>query len=103
VSTLVSIAARFLREFFSPRRIPTLAQALNRSFRQARVNILKKVRIAGRWKLCPAVIEAGGKLKDRVRVGARLESHPEGSYYLDWRENGAKPFPSAATCASARV
>ena len=67
-----------------------MAQALNQTWRQARVNILKKVRIDGVWKLCPAVIEAGGKLKHRVRVGDRVESHPEGTYYLDWRENGRR-------------
>ncbi|HKR30245.1 MAG TPA: hypothetical protein VJT08_07195, partial [Terriglobales bacterium] len=67
-----------------------MAQALNQTWRQARVNILKKVRIDGVWKLCPAVIEAGGKLKHRVRVGDRVESHPEGTYYIDWRENGRR-------------
>jgi integrase/recombinase XerD len=67
-----------------------MVQALNGTWRQGRVNILKKVRIDGVWRLCPAVIEAGGKLKDRVRVRDRVELHAEGTYYLDWRENGRR-------------
>lgn len=84
-----------------------MAQALDRSWREARINILKKVRIDGVWKLCPAVIEARGKLKDRVRVGGRVESHPEGSYYLDWRENGRRQREAIAdrcdVCERARL
>jgi hypothetical protein len=53
-----------------------------------RVNVLKKVKVQGTWKLCPAVVEANGKLRDRVKVNGHIESHPEGVYYLEWRENG---------------
>jgi len=34
-----------------------------------KVNVLKKVKVGGQWKLCPVIAEAGGKLKDRVQVG----------------------------------
>ncbi len=40
----------------------------------------------GRWKLLPAVIEANGKLKDRVRIKGRIETHTEGIYFIEWRD-----------------
>jgi len=55
-----------------------------------RVNILKKVKVDGSWKLCPAVVEPNGKLQDKVKVSGRTETHPEGVYYLEWRENGKR-------------
>jgi hypothetical protein len=51
-----------------------------------RVNILKKVKVQEKWKLCPAVVEPNGKLKDRVRVNGKIETHPEGIYFLEWRD-----------------
>jgi len=50
-----------------------------------RVNILKKVKTESGWNLFPAVVESNGKLKDKVRVRGKVEVHPEGSYYLEWR------------------
>jgi integrase len=55
-----------------------------------RINILKKVKVDGSWKLCPAVVEPSGKLKDKVKVKGRTETHVEGVYYLEWRENGRR-------------
>ena len=55
----------------------------------AEPNILKKVRISQGWRLCPVVRETNGRLRDRVRVGGRVEVHAEGVYYLEWREGGA--------------
>ena len=54
------------------------------------VNVLKKVRTNGGWKLCPVVREANGRLRDRVRVNGRTEVHSEGVYYLEWREAGRR-------------
>jgi len=54
------------------------------------VNVLKKVRTSGGWKLCPAVREANGRLRDRVRVAGRTEVHSEGVYNLEWREAGRR-------------
>lgn len=51
-----------------------------------RVNILKKVNINGAWKLLPAVVEPNGRLKDKIRIGGNIESHPEGTYYIEWWE-----------------
>ena len=54
------------------------------------VNVLKKVKINGSWKLCPVVRESNGRLRDRVRVDGRIEVHSEGVYYLEWREGGRR-------------
>jgi len=50
----------------------------------------QKVKINGVWKLRPAVIEANGKLRDRVKVSGTIEVYLEGGYYLEWRVNGKK-------------
>jgi hypothetical protein len=63
------------------------------------VNILKKVRTGQGWRLCPVVRETNGRLRDRVRVGGRIEVHAEGVYYLEWREEGRRlraAIPNAA-------
>ena len=56
----------------------------------AHVNILKKVRINGTWKLVPVVVEPNGRLKDKVRIGDRIEVHPEGTYYIEWWEQNRR-------------
>jgi len=58
--------------------------------RGAQVNVLKKVRTSKGWQLCPIVRESNGRLRDRVRVGGRIEIHTEGVYYLEWREGGRR-------------
>lgn len=62
----------------------------SRSFGFGRVNLIKKVKVDGEWKFCPAVVEHGKKLNDLVRVRGQLESHGEGTYYLEWRERGQR-------------
>jgi single-strand DNA-binding protein len=68
--------------------------------RGAQVNVLKKVRTDKGWRFCPVVREANGRLRDRVRVGNRIEIHSEGVYYIEWRKDGrrlreAVPNPAA--------
>jgi integrase/recombinase XerD len=55
-----------------------------------RVNILKKIKIGKNWNLYPAVVELNGKLRDKVRVHGKVESHPEGYYYIEWWQDGRK-------------
>ena len=55
-----------------------------------RVNILKKIKIGKNWNLYPAVVELNGKLRDNVRVHGKMESHPEGYYYIEWWQGGRK-------------
>ena len=47
-----------------------------------RVNILKQVKIGKNWNLYPAVVETKGKLRDKERVRAKIEVHPEGYDYV---------------------
>lgn len=59
----------------------------DRYVQRKRVNIIKQVKIKGKWKLLPAVIESNGTLKDRVRHKGRVETHPEGIYFIEWRDS----------------
>jgi integrase/recombinase XerD len=55
-----------------------------------RVNILKKVRVAGSWRLA-SVLERNGKIvRDHVLISGHDEHHPEGGYYLEWYQEGRR-------------
>jgi integrase/recombinase XerD len=55
-----------------------------------RVNILKKVRVGGSWKLA-SVLERNGKIvRDHVLIAGLDEHHPEGGYYLEWYQEGRR-------------
>jgi hypothetical protein len=41
-----------------------------------RVNLLKKIKVGGKWTFCPAVVEPGRRLNDLVRVNGQIETHP---------------------------
>jgi site-specific recombinase XerD len=59
--------------------------------RKVRVNITKYISTEAGSRYCPAVITSNGRIKqDIVLAGDKEERHPEGSYYLDWRENGVR-------------
>jgi integrase/recombinase XerD len=54
------------------------------------VNVTKRVRTAQGLRYCPVVLSANGRIRpDVVLVNGKEERHPEGAYYLEWRE-GAK-------------
>jgi len=54
------------------------------------VNLTKRVQTAHGWRYCRVVLSANGRVKpDYVHVNGQEERHPEGAYYLEWRE-GAK-------------
>src|SRR5258708_4407069 len=55
-----------------------------------RVNLIKKIKTANGWRFAPVVPEANGRLKDRVRINGKLEVHPEGAYYIEWRIGGRR-------------
>ncbi len=88
MSTLVSIRA-FARIFLRT-AIAAMSQVEASAGSRTRINVLKKVKINGQWKLCSAVAESSGRLKDRVRVNGHTEIHPEGVYYIEWRENNQR-------------
>lgn len=55
------------------------------------VNVIKRV-ITQNWdRYCTVVLNSSGRIKpDWVIVDGNPEKHPEGSYYLEWREDGRK-------------
>jgi integrase/recombinase XerD len=54
------------------------------------VNVTKRVKTNDGLRYCPVVLSANGRIKpDAVLVNGTQEHHPEGAYYLEWRE-GAK-------------
>src|SRR5579884_2885795 len=55
-----------------------------------RVNLIKKVKVDGEWKFCPAIVDPGRRLTDKVLVKGKTETHSEGTYYIEWREEGGR-------------
>lgn len=55
-----------------------------------RVNIVKVVKVDGKWISAPVVERNGRLIRDHVLVKGRDEHHAEGCYYLDWYDNGKK-------------
>ena len=54
------------------------------------VNLTKRVQTPHGWRYCRVPLSANGRVKpDVVVVNGKEERHPEGAYYLEWRE-GAK-------------
>jgi hypothetical protein len=90
VSIVVSTSTRFLCPSSEKDGQSRSCTTADNARLGACVNVLKKVRTNGGWKLCPVVREANGRLRDRVRVNGRTEVHSESVYYLEWREAGRR-------------
>ncbi len=55
------------------------------------VNVTKRVKTPQGLRYCPVVLSANGRIKpDMVLVNGQPERHPEGAYYLEWREAGKR-------------
>src|SRR3954454_16810545 len=55
------------------------------------VNLTKRVQTPRGTRYCPVVLASNGRIRpDVVLVNGRPERHSEGSYYLEWRENGRR-------------
>ncbi len=55
------------------------------------VNLTKRVQTSKGLRYCPVALSANGRVKpDLVIVNGQQERHPEGAYYLEWRENGKR-------------
>jgi integrase len=55
------------------------------------VNLTKRVETPQGWRYCRVVLSANGRVKpDVVIVNKKEERHPEGAYYLEWREGGKR-------------
>ncbi len=55
------------------------------------VNLTKRVQTSKGLRYRPVALSANGRVKpDFVMVNGQQERHPEGAYYLEWRENGKR-------------
>ncbi|HEY6250043.1 MAG TPA: hypothetical protein VI685_08780 [Candidatus Angelobacter sp.] len=55
-----------------------------------RVNILKYVKVADKWRFAPVQF-VNNKLKfDCVLIDGKAERHSEGTYYIEWYEDGKR-------------
>jgi integrase/recombinase XerD len=55
------------------------------------VNVTKRVQTANGLRYCPVVLSPNGRIKpDLVLVNEQPEKHPEGAYYIEWREHGKR-------------
>jgi integrase/recombinase XerD len=55
------------------------------------VNLTKRVNTSQGLRYCPVVLSANGRVKpDVVLVNGKQERHPEGAYYLEWREGSKR-------------
>ena len=55
------------------------------------VNLTKRIQTPDGLRFCPVVFSANGRLRpDWVAIGGKEERHPEGSYYIEWRNGGKR-------------
>ncbi len=55
------------------------------------VNLTKRVQTSKGPRYCPVVLSTNGRVKpDLVIVNGQPERHPEGAYYLEWREGSKR-------------
>jgi hypothetical protein len=55
------------------------------------VNVTKRIKTAQGLRYCSVVVSANGRIKpDAVLVNGKEERHPEGAYYLEWREGSKR-------------
>jgi integrase/recombinase XerD len=55
------------------------------------VNVTKRVKTPQGLRYCPVVLSANGRIRpDSVLVNGWEERHPEGAYYLEWREEAKR-------------
>ncbi len=65
------------------------------------VNLTKRVMVNGGLRYCPVVEAANGRIRpDVVMVDGTEERHPEGSYYIDYREGEKRVRTSVGKNAS---
>ena len=66
-----------------------------------RVNIIKYVKHAGRWRFAPVVRRPTGNIHwDNVLIDGTPQLHPEGKYFIEWREDGVRRRKSVGNIPS---
>src|ERR1017187_7656537 len=59
--------------------------------RISRVKLFKRIKISEKWLLAEALFDSRGRLRrDHVRVQGKDETHPEGSYFIEWWDGGKR-------------
>ena len=54
-------------------------------------NVTKRVKTSKGLRYCPVMLSANGRIRpDAVIVNGKQEKHPEGAYYLEWREGSKR-------------
>lgn len=54
-------------------------------------NLTKRIQTGKGMRYCPVVLSANGRVKpDVVLVNGKEERHPEGAYYLEWRDGSKR-------------
>lgn len=55
------------------------------------VILLKQVKVGGKWRHARALFDTKFRVRrDRVRVSGKDELHPEGSYFIEWWDDGKR-------------
>src|SRR5207245_2194874 len=58
---------------------------------KSKVNLTKKIQTAEGLRWCPVVKSVKGHVRpDLVLVNGFEARHPEGTYYIEWRQNGSR-------------
>jgi integrase/recombinase XerD len=65
-----------------------------------RVKILKYVKVGDAWRFANVVNRSGRIVRDHVLITGCDEHHPEGSYYLEWYEQGKRHRKAVADFAT---
>ena len=65
-----------------------MSKPQNQKGYSCRVNILKYVKVADKWRFAPAQTQNNKLKMDWVLVDGQPERHSEGTYYIEWYENG---------------
>ena len=68
--------------------------------RLPRVKLLKQVKINDKWTLAMALFDSKGRVRrDHVLINARDENHSEGSYFIEWWDQGKRHREAAGADA----
>jgi integrase len=55
------------------------------------VALVKQIKTENKWRHARALFDSKGRVRrDRVRVNGKDESHPEGSYFIEWWDQGKR-------------
>ena len=56
-----------------------------------RVTLLKQVKVNDTWRHARALFDSKGRVRrDHVRFNGKDETHPEGSYFIEWWDEGKR-------------